>query len=106
LAALKNEDPMAARAFVTEEHQAELEAQADGPFDVAWPISNLRIGRPQPDKSVSSARKYKFVVRVPTEFELPKGAVPTLGSGQVSWDFYLARDGANEAWRISEEGRG
>jgi hypothetical protein len=106
LTAIKSGDEAAARKYVAEDHQAELDAQADGPFTRRWPLTDLRVGRPEPEKTVSSARRYEFVVRVPTQFRLPGGAVPTLGSGRVSWDFYLGRDRDTDPWRITEEGRG
>lgn len=103
LAALDAHDLDTARAVLTPERRAAVEQSQGNWFVNLRSVQKVRLAAPV--DTPYSRGGYRQAVRVPAQLDVALFFQPAEGDeGAFTWGFVLVRDGAQEPWRIADEG--
>ncbi|MBC6463903.1 DUF4829 domain-containing protein [Actinomadura alba] len=105
--AINAHDSAAGRALSTSHFADQLDGMQDNPFKNVIEISKLRVEAPIPNGNESpDGKRYHSAVYVPVKFTLKQREVVSMPDGDTTWGYVLVRAGADEPWRINDNGTG
>jgi hypothetical protein len=104
VAALSAHDIATAKALMTSGFAHGVESAVDSRFTNTLAITHLRMGAVEPGGDHESARRYRYVLYVPVEFDLRQRRQVSMRDGEAVWGYVLVRNSGNARWLIDEDG--